>query len=633
MSQTKEEHLADVIRYYDVAEAGYLLYQDDFYKLLDIYRGELPQRLKEELAKNEKSHLAYRKAKAITDRFHAGVKSTYFSNDQFANVGSYDVTEEAEALAKARQKAFDFHWKHTIHPYRPFNQSSLEGGIYGTGASKVYWDSSKDTPKMEHVSVHDVWFDPDASSIEDARFIIHRFRKSKMDIVNLKKAGIFNGKFDIESLSLNSAGGRDGTLSSMTTTDHSRIELFDIYYKRNTGWFVSTVHQKSVLLRREVKLNDGQPFIVGNIKEQMWDNRESAVRIYGDTFLSSIDTLQMELNARVNQQLDAIALNNNPKYFTETATGLDDRDLKTGAGRQVILTNIALKEQIPPPSVPMLSQDVDRIALHMEEATGIKSLTGDSQSAMVNRQTAHGMEILSNESNVMPDSYIRSWNETFVEPLISRMIDLIWKHSTRSWLFKNISRITKEDFFVSVNAGLGSTSRSIQIQGNDKLFQQFMAVQDMENARRVIKDTLPLYGKKNVTKYFPTEEGSKEQREEMQAKMQQEQEERMQLEKQELIGRIEENKAQATMYMANAQESEANKQVKLAKAQAEIKIMMEEIELKRMKLEHEMDKELQDFDFKDRELSIKELDMMRNQALQDQQEARRLNDNQQANLS
>lgn len=602
-----DDLLNEINRYHDVAYAGYTLYRDDFHKLLDVYRGELPESVVKKLKKEGKSHISYKKARAIVDRYHAGVRSTYFTNDQFANIGSYDATEEAEKLARARQKAFDFHWKHTIKPYGPFNLCALDSGLYGTGVAKVYWDSQKDSPRIEHVNIHDVWFDPDAISVEDLRFVVHKYRKTKSDTLLLKKAGVFNGVFKDSDLTVTSEAGS----GLAETTDHSRITLFDVYFKRNNDWFVTTMHNDNVLIRKDTKLNDGQPFIVGNILEQKWDDRERVVRIYGDTFLTSIDSLQMELTARVNQQLDAIALNNNPRYFTETSTGLDDSDLATGAGRQIVLTNMALKEMIPPPNIPILNHDIDRISRQMEESTGIKSLTGDSQTAMVNRQTAHGMEILSNESNIMPDSYIRSWNETFVEPLIERLVRLIWKHSKRSWLFEGVSRTMDDDFFVSVNAGLGATSKSIQIQGNDKLFQQFMAVQDVENARRIIKDTLPLYGKKNITKYFPTEEASKREREEAQAKMMQEEEEMRALQKAEVESRVQGNQAQTRMYIANAEEAEANKLTKLAKTEAEIKLMAQEIELKRLKIGHDIDKEIQEFDFKDREISIKELQAMR----------------------
>lgn len=602
MARSKQEVLGELQTFYTAAENGYNLYKDDFHRLLDIYRGELSDDLIKDLQLRGKSHIQYKKARAIVNRYQASVRATYFTNDQFADITANKQTEAAEATAKAKQRIFDFHWKNTIKAYKPFNQCVFDSGLYGTPVAKVYYDSGYDTPKMEHVGIHDIWFDPDAVNIEDAKFIVHKYRKTRQDIAALKKAGVFNSVFKVDELSTNT----DTDAIASTDNPYSRITLHDIYYKRNGRWYVSTMHNKSVLLRSDVLLEDGQPFIVGSIMEQAYDDRESAVKIYSDTFLSAIDTMQQEMTTRVNQQLDAIALNINPKWITEKSAGLDDKDLKTGAGRQVSVVNMALMQQIPPPPVPMLNQDIDRLAMQMEESTGIKTLSGQD-SALVNRQTAHGMEILSADSNVMVDSYIRSFNETFAEPLIKRMVMLAWKHSRRTELFEGTDRAKNEEFFVSINAGLGSTSKAIKVEGNDKLFQQFMAIQDVDNARQIIKDTLPLYGKKNTTKYFPTDDKNRAAKEEQQQKMMQIEEQKIQLGMADLQAKVKESEAQANMHMANAKESETNAQIKLMKAQAEIELMAKEFSLKQIELEHKMDMELQDFDIKDRDISTKEM--------------------------
>jgi len=207
-------------------------------------------------------------------------------------------------------------------------------------------------------------------------------------------------------------------------------------------------------------------------------------------------------------------------------------------------------------------------------------------------------------------SYIRSFNETFAEPLVARMVELIWKHSQRAHLFASVDRSNTKNFFVSINAGLGSTSKSIQIEGNDKLFGQFMAIQDVENAKRIIKDTLPLYGKKNVTQYFPTAEADKKAREEMQAKMQQIEEQKIQLQMEDMQAKIEENKSQALMHQAMAEQAKADSNATVFKTQAEVDLMYKEFELKKSEFEHKADMSFQDFDMKDRELSIKELQAM-----------------------
>ena len=616
MARNKQEILSELQSYYTAAENGYSQYKDDFHRLMDIYRGELPEEIAKDLKARGKSHIAYKKARAIVGRYTASVKATYFTNDSFADITSHETTEEAEAEAKAKQHMFEYLWKHKIKAYKPFSQCIFDSGLYGTPCAKVYFNSTEDTPKMEHVSIHDLWFDPDAMDSDDCRYYVHNYRKSMSDIQSLKKAGVYNASFKMTDISIDS---RSGISSSNTQTPHSRVTLSDIYFRRNNKWYVSTLFEKSVILRSDIELVDGQPFIVGGITEQASDDRESSVRIYSDTFLSAIDTMQMEMTTRVNQQLDAIALNISPKYFTEKSAGLDDKDLKSGAGRQVTMVNMSLKEQIPPPSVPMLNADIDRLALQMEESTGVKTLTGQD-SALVNRQTAHGMEILSADQNIMVDSYIRGFNETFAERLAKRMVVLGWKYCKNTTLFKGVSRTTDTDFYVSINAGLGATSRAVKIEGNDKLFQQFMAIGDVDNARQIIRDTLPLYGKKNSTKYFPSEDKSKQAKEEMQQKMQQLEEQKNQLMLADLEAKVEENKSQAQMHMANAEESKVNQEIKMEKTRVEIELMYKEFGLKEMELQHKMEGDLTAFDIQDRDMSIKEMAFNRGDGFDNRQE-------------
>lgn len=574
----KEEHISKLNNFYTSALRAYEFYRPQFNQLLDIYKGALNQEIVNDLESRGKSHLAYKKAKALVNRYCAGVKSTYFTNDTFANILSYDSDEESEKIARARQKSFDFHWKHTIKPYKAFSECILDSGIYGTPICKVYYDVDEDTPKLERVSIHDIYFDPEAINIEDCRFIIHKYSKTKQDIKELKRLRIFNLNFDIESLSY----------ENQNSNEHSRIDLIDIYFQDKNKWYVSTLNDMQTLLRMNIELKDGQPFIVGSIMEQSYDDRdEYIVRIYSDTFLSSIDTLQQEITARINQNLDSIDININPKYFAQDDAGLDQNDLKFGAGKVVSVINKDSLAMIPPPPINTLDNQVDRISLQMEESTGIRSLL-NQESSLINRQTAYGMEVLSNEGNVMLDSYIRSFNETFAEPLIERLVKLIWKYSRNNFLFEGVNRSSSTRFFVSINAGLGATSKSVQIQGNDRLFAQFLQIQDMENARRVIKDTLPLYGKKNISMYFPDDEMSKEERQKMQEQAQAKQDEEDAIMKQ---------KVELEM---------RDMQAKIAKLNAEAQKIMAELSMRQQELMLEERRVMSEIEIKNRELLLKE---------------------------
>jgi hypothetical protein len=155
----------------------------------------------------------------------------------------------------------------------------------------------------------------------------------------------------------------------------------------------------------------------------------------------------------------------------------------------------------------------ERIRTDIEEITGIQMLGSADTSALVNRQTAEGMNILSNEKSLRTDSYIRTVNETFVEPIIAHIGKLIWKYCDKKEFFKGIDRSKDYAFAVNVAAGLGATSKQVQLNGLNEAFAKFMQLGDAQRANQTIVDSLPLLGIKNTSEYFEPKT-SREKREE-----------------------------------------------------------------------------------------------------------------------
>jgi hypothetical protein len=571
------------------ANNGYLLFKDDFGDLLRAYRGEIKDEVIEDLANRDKSHIGTPLLKGLVNRMVSGFSSAYFSNESFANISP--VNAQTEQVAMKKQKAFDFYWsKSEMKPFIPLSKNFLDVSIYGTTVSKVYWNGYY--PKIEHKNINDVWFDPSASSREDLRYIVDRFYLTQDDIRDLKRSKVYNSKFNITEI-VPFVKDYVHADAVQNVKKVQRIELFDVYVKERGVWKVSTLYNNDTYLRKDVELKDGLPFFIGYCMPRTVDPEEQEIRMYGDSPIASAIPMQDELTLRNNQEIDAIKEILNPSYFSESGSGLQESKLKRGAGKVVQINDLTKLQRVTENVTGVLQASQERLVQNIKALTGIDVFISADNTAMINRQTADGMNIISNEQNMRMDNYIRTFNETFIEPMATHIMKLIWRYNNYPHLFKGVDRSEDNMFNVSVNAGLGATSTQVKLQGLDNAFQKFMALQDVEKANRTIKDSLPLLGIKNTTDYFPDDDDEK-------AKAEKEQQVQEQMQKQAQMEQIQMEKEMAELEKIKAETQKAIEEL-------QIKAQQSQIEAEKIQLEHESN--MGKIRNKDRELDIKEYEL------------------------
>lgn len=484
------------------AKNGYEIYKKHFIELENIYLGNMNEDLKKYLAERGKSSLYFNKAQAKSRRISDQINKSYFSNDSFASLDSVD--DEYIEYAQKLEKASRFY----LREAGIFN--ALQRGIYelpylGTIASRSYWNNGL---VVEGVSIHDLYFDPDANGFNDTRYIVNRINLAIEDVIRLQKEGIFNKDFNImEYVSEDEAKG------------YTRLEVFEIYTRDdNNSWSVSTVYDDSYFFREDVALNDGLPFNWGGCITQTKKTSENTfIANYYEPVIASIKTLQEEYNARRNQVIDGIKQQLNPKKIVPKNSGINPIEIESPTG-VVSATNPASITLVPPADIRSAIGDVAIIDQDMSELSGVSPMmTGVSNDK---NKTATEKGIEHSEGSLKLEIYIRNLNETFFEPLLKRLISLIYKHGD-SKFFMGIDRgVGLPNMNITFDAGLGVTNDIVRtqqisqsIQNMNNLFQMAMAVQDTEEAktiynatRKLTRQLMPLGGIKNVDDYLPEEE-------------------------------------------------------------------------------------------------------------------------------
>lgn len=574
----------------DKAYDGYSIYRDEFKKLKNVYDGILDKAKVDELIARKKSYIKSKETKSLVKRLVAGLTNSYFSNESLANISPLSVGNQEELAIKC-QRAFDFYWNKTgMKPYLPMKKNFLDVSIYGTTIAKCYWAGNR--LKLEYINIHNCWFDPSASTREDLGYVVHKIYQTQDDIKAYKDQGIYDKRFKLSDISYSRVNEEDTNYVD-NVVEMTRIPLYDVYVKRNGKWHLTTIYNKDTKLRSEVELQDGLPIFVGSIFPRTVDPDVQEVRIYEDSIVADTIELQDELTIRINQEIDAIAEIINPSYFTEPGSGLQESKLKKGAGKVVQMNDLTKKERISEAPISVLNANREDLYRAMKDTTGIDVFINPDNSSMLNRQSTDNMEKISGEQNVKMDDYITQYNETYVEPLCSHAMNLIWKYNKFDHLLKGLDRTQDIEFAVSINAGLGATSKTLRLQGYDAMFQKFMAVQDIEKANLTIRDSLGLMGIKNTTDYFPDID-DKEAKEE---KMKQAEAE---AQKQQEAFELEKAKAQAELEKIQAETQEKIES---------LRIKTQQLQIDAEKLESNNEIGMGKIRNKDRELDLKELEL------------------------
>ena len=120
---------------------------------------------------------------------------------------------------------------------------------------------------------------------------------------------------------------------------------------------------------------------------------------------------------------------------------------------------VANLEQIKELSAPRINESIFEVGKLDDELSEISGLSKLNQgmSSQTDPKSATGMSILAQSGNELIDDVVRSFNESFFEPFVRKIVKLIYanQHSNK---FVGFDRSKKIGVKVIINAGVGSTT-------------------------------------------------------------------------------------------------------------------------------------------------------------------------------
>lgn len=235
--------------------------------------------------------------------------------------------------------------------------------------------------------------------------------------------------------------------------------------------------------------------------------------------------LQEDTNEIQNQRRDNVSLVMNKRYFAKRTATIDYRSLTRNVPGSVTLVddiNSDIRWDSPPDVTGSSYQEHDRVSLDYDEIAGTFS-PGSVQSNRKIGDTVGGMQMLSNDANVITEYQLRVFSETWAEPVLKQLVRLEQFYETdekvmliagqRSQYFQKAGAdkmsidVIQGMVSVRVNVGFGATNpqqRIEKLQMGLSAVAQFKpeSLQDV-SSKEVITEIFGALGYKSAERFFP----------------------------------------------------------------------------------------------------------------------------------
>ena len=494
--RTNDERVSFLTQLISESKSGYENYKPHFKELQDAYL--LENKIMQKLRKRNKSNIYIPKINSKVKYLITSLNEVYFNSERMADIETYINSDDT--IIQLWQNAIDF-YSGKINMFKIFQPLFLDVLLVGTSIAKLTWH--KGMPRIERVDIDSIFFDPNALNSEDVGYIVNEIYLTYNQIYERQKLGFYK---NIETPKLFDE-----------EDEYKKVKLYDIYERKSDdAWVVSTLFENH-LLRNEVILQDGQPFVWGSMLPQLKKiDNENYVSAYGEPIMASAMPLQDEINITRNLLIDAVRTHIMPKIMMPKSMGVSREDIET-LGKPIYTDDPKGVQILPPPDVNSAGMNLQLLESELTEVTGVSPQNNGAQTA--HNETATEISIKAQEGGRRSADYIRQYNETFIEPLFDRFAMLVFKYGEDNF-FKGFQREDIPSFRFKIQTGTGAMNKEIRragiqasMQVFSQLYQMYMSIGDANSAYGIInaskeltKELLPLLGVKNVNSLFAFED-------------------------------------------------------------------------------------------------------------------------------
>src|SRR5512139_93608 len=610
-----------------------------------------------------RSKLFRPKTRSFVRKQEAAVAAAFFSNQDVINTEAQNQDDPNQAASAALMKEIlQYRLTKTIPWFKILCGGMQDASTVGVVCSYQYWKYSEkegettytpmlddtglpvigadmqpimveskskvvveDQPCIELIPVENIRFDPGADWTNPAKSSPYLIRMIPMYVTDLKsrmddtdKTGKKWKKYTDGQIRSSSKNENDQTRQ---TREQNKQDSTDTGNAPITDYEIVWVHENFVRVDGEEYVYDtlGTEFMLSDpvpLKERYFHGERPIVigscmiethKAMPDSPVMLAENLQREVNEIANQRIDNVKLVLNKRYIVKRGSQVDLKSIVRNVPGSITLANDPIGDvrHIDFPDVTGSSyQEQDRLNVDYDELTGNFS----QGSVMTNRkmgETVGGMGMISQAANAVTEYTLRTFTESWVEPVLRQLVKLEQKYETDEVILAiaankaqllqkyGISQVTdsmlNNNLALNVNVGMGATDPVNKLNKFIGALGALANVAKMQlpdiDMQQVSKEVFGLAGYRDGARFVKQQDPNSPNEQVIQ-------------QAQEIIQQAQQ---QAGMAMQQAQEQIAKKEHEFAAREQEIAMSMKDIDLA-----------LERLDAKQRELALYERFMIEN---------------------
>ena len=322
-----------------------------------------------------------------------------------------------------------------------FNKTLHRYNMSGNGNAREYAPEIVKVPRIEFCSVWDFYPDPNARSMDECEYVIHRHRLNRQQFKDLINRPFFNREKILECLEMGGNYTKQSWETDLDLENNTYGDIEKYRYEVLEYWgTIDALTAREYGLEIDSAIEDNQdiqvniwtvrgkvirivenPFKPFRIPYQAFTYEKNPYQFFGIGVPENMDDAQSIMNGHARMAIDNLALAGNLVFDIDESALVNNQSMEVFPGkifkRQAGVPGQAIYGIKFPNTAPENMQMFDKFRQLADESTGIPSYSHGQTGVQSMTRTASGMSMLMGAASLNIKTVIKNIDDSLIKPL------------------------------------------------------------------------------------------------------------------------------------------------------------------------------------------------------------------------
>ena len=322
-----------------------------------------------------------------------------------------------------------------------FNKTLHRYNMSGNGNAREYAPEIVKVPRIEFCSVWDFYPDPNARSMDECEYVIHRHRLNRQQFKDLINRPFFSKEKIEECLQMGGNYTKQSWETDLELENNTYGDIEKYRYEVLEYWgTIDALTAREYGLEIDSAIEDNQdiqvnvwtvrgkvirivenPFKPFRIPYQAFNYEKNPYQFFGIGVPENMDDAQSIMNGHARMAIDNLALAGNLVFDIDESALVNNQSMEVFPGkifkRQAGVPGQAIYGIKFPNTAPENMQMFDKFRQLADESTGIPSYSHGQTGVQSMTRTASGMSMLMGAASLNIKTVIKNIDDSLIKPL------------------------------------------------------------------------------------------------------------------------------------------------------------------------------------------------------------------------